>query len=493
MKRIFVIALAILMLFPVLVACADPSQGNDTTTPSDATSAPSSSTTAPDAQTSERLYPTLPDVNYGDTEFNVLYYDPVARHGWTFIPNDIEQEGDNGEPLAASVYKRNVEIESRFGVKIKCFVPQGESMTSALTASIMVGDDLFSMVDICMNEVGSLFNKGLLTTIDALDVDYDMPWFDGKSIDSFTIGGRRLACVSDAIYFDKMSTVVTLYNRAMGDSIGIGSLYQTVRDGSFTLDGVLAYAEQVSADLNNDGKMDKNDAYCISCQNDGAYFMLHSSGTRIVENDGSTLTFNINNEQGISMLEKIYKIMTDNTIYFNRMQPEKITPTQSAEMFANGQTLFMMRPLQTLYDLRAFKCDFEILPMPKFSENQTEYCSPVNTYSATCLCVPKGTKDYGRTSVILEALCAESHYEVMPVLYDVVLDVKLANSPESAEVLDTVFENRIYDIGMMWNIGNVRNKITEANPATVASTLKSMERVALTNIKNLLKQMEGIE
>ena len=255
---------------------------------------------------------------------------------------------------------------------------------------------------------------------------------------------------------------------------------------------MLSYAEQVSADLNHDGVMDKNDAYCISCQNDGAYFLLHSSGMRIVENDGRTMTFNLNNERGISTLEKIYGIMSDTSIYFNR-RTAGITTTETAEMFANNQTLFMMRPLQTLYDLRSLNCNFEILPMPRFSADQTGYFSPVNTYSGTCLCVPKGSKDYERTAVITEALAAESYYQVMPVLYDVVLDIKLTNSPESARILDIVFDTRIYDIGMMWDIGSVRSKLVVPNLTTVASTVKSIERVAENGIKSLLEQMEAIK
>ena len=497
MKRFFVFALTLFMLLPAISACADQNtDGTDgTTTPysqqSSDTSGMSDSSSGSTAETT-RLYPELPDVRYDGTNYTVLYYDAVERHGWCYIPNDIQQDSDDGETLAAGVYKRNLAVGERFGVSIKAFVPQGVSMANTLSASIMAGDDEYAMVDVCMNQVGTFFNKGLLTTIDELDIDYTQPWFDRNSIDSFTIGGKRLAFVSDITYFDKLSTIVTLYNAAMGQNLGIGSLYETALSGDFTLEKVLSYAEQVSADLNHDGVMDKNDAYCISCQNDGAYFLLHSSGMRIVENDGRTMTFNLNNERGISTLEKIYGIMSDTSIYFNR-RTAGITTTETAEMFANNQTLFMMRPLQTLYDLRSLNCNFEILPMPRFSADQTGYFSPVNTYSGTCLCVPKGSKDYERTAVITEALAAESYYQVMPVLYDVVLDIKLTNSPESARILDIVFDTRIYDIGMMWDIGSVRSKLVVPNLTTVASTVKSIERVAENGINSLLEQMEAIK
>ncbi len=491
MKRLLVFALTLLMLLSVVACASDPGEGSSTTTPGDVQSNTPGDTTP--AETT-RLYPELPDVNYGGTDFTVLYYDTVARHGWSYIPNDIQQDTDGaGEPLANSVYLRNLTVEDRFGVKIKAYVPE-DSMKSTLSADIMSGDDTYAMVDVCMNEVGSMFNLDLLTTIDALDIDYTQPWFDQRSVDSFTIGGKRLAFVSDITYFDKLSTIVALYNLDMGTDLGIGSLYTTAKDGKFTLDMVLSYAEQVSRDLNDDGRMDQNDAYCISCQNDGAYYLLHSAGTRIVENNGETLTFNINNEQGVSALERIYSIMSDTSIYFNRRASGmNVSVAEAAEMFANGQTLFMMRPLQSLYDLRSLNCDFEILPMPKFTAEQDDYCSPVNTYAATALCVPKGSKSYERTAVIVEALAAESYYQVMPVLYDVVLDVKLTQSPESADILDTVFANRIYDIGMMWNIGSVRSTIVVSSMNGVASTLKKIERAANQSISALLEEMEDLK
>lgn len=490
MKKSLVFALTLLVLLSAVACASDPSTVGSDTTPAEVQSVTSAETTPTETT---RLYPELPDVNYGGTDFTVLYYDTVARHGWSYVPNDIQQDTDGGgDQLAGSVYLRNLTVEDRFGVNIKAYVPQGSSMKTTLSADILAGDDTYAMVDVCMNEVGNMFNLGLLTTIDALDIDYTQPWFDQRSVESFTIGGKRLAFVSDITYFDKLSTIVTLYNLSMGTDLGIGSLYATAKDGDFTLDTVLSYAEQVSRDLNDDGRMDQNDAYCISCQNDGAYYLLHSGGVRIVENDGQTLTFNLNNDRGISMLEKIYGIMADTSVYFNR-RTAGITTTETAEMFANGQTLFMLRPLQSLYDLRSFNCDFEILPMPKYYAEQDDYCSPVNTYAATALCVPKGSKSYDRTAVIVEALAAESYYQVMPVLYDVVLDVRLTQSPESAEILDTVFANRVYDIGMMWNIGSARSTLVVPSMTAVASTVKRMAKGSQINIDSLLETMAGLE
>jgi hypothetical protein len=63
------------------------------------------------------------------------------------------------------------------------------------------------------------------------------------------------------------------------------------------------------------------------------------------------------------------------------------------------------------------------------------------------------TVDVERSSVIVEALSAESKRYVVPAYYDISLSIKDVRDEESKEMLDILFAGRVYDIGYMYDSG----------------------------------------
>jgi len=111
--------------------------------------------------------------------------------------------------------------------------------------------------------------------------------------------------------------------------------------------------------------------------------------------------------------------------------------------------------MRVVEKFRGMEANFGIVPLPKFDEAQTQYYSVVNPYTGVLLGVPKSVQDLERTSIILEAMAAESRYTLQPAYYDVVLQRKYTRDDESQEMLDIIFGNRIYDIGAVYSFGNV--------------------------------------
>ena len=76
-------------------------------------------------------------------------------------------------------------------------------------------------------------------------------------------------------------------------------------------------------------------------------------------------------------------------------------------------------------------------------------------WCSSSIAVLKSASDPERTGIIIEALSAESMYTLTPAYYDITLKTKLSRDEESAAMLDLIFENRVFDIGAMYNWGNV--------------------------------------
>ena len=113
--------------------------------------------------------------------------------------------------------------------------------------------------------------------------------------------------------------------------------------------------------------------------------------------------------------------------------------------FAGDYGLFYSNCLRAVPGLRAMETDFGILPFPKYDEAQPKYYSRAGRGWINC--VPVTAADLGRTSVIMEALAAESKNHVIPAYYEVALRTKFLRDDESEEMLDIIEKNRFVDLG----------------------------------------------
>lgn len=104
-------------------------------------------------------------------------------------------------------------------------------------------------------------------------------------------------------------------------------------------------------------------------------------------------------------------------------------------------------------DLRAMSTDFGILPSPKFDESQKNYYTYAEM-SGIVVSIPK-TADPEFAGLITEALAYESGSTLMPAFYDLCLTSKVLRDDESEGMLDIIFNNKVYDIGYIYNIGTL--------------------------------------
>ncbi len=65
---------------------------------------------------------------------------------------------------------------------------------------------------------------------------------------------------------------------------------------------------------------------------------------------------------------------------------------------------------------------------------------------------PVSAKDPEMSGTILEAMCAESNYSVIPAFYDTVLMNKVTRDEESAKMLDLLRETLYFDFGYVHGV-----------------------------------------
>ena len=488
MKKTLCMLLLSALLLSALAACGEtPPPASDGTAAAVTSEAPAETTAATDPVA--EAFAAAAGLDFEGSDFVLLYYSNALSSSWVGIPTDMNPEEETGDVLNDAVYRRNRTVEEAVNVVISELPQKGiDAVPKAVTASVMAGDEAYDLVFQSIWSIMPMTTAGLLTDFMTLDVDLGAPWYDHKSVAEMTISGRIYSLCSDITYIDKLATIVTYFNKSFADDYSLRDYYAAVLDGSWTFDAMLEDAEKVVRDVDGDGAMGIEDVYGISCQNAGGYYFSHAAGVRVCTGSGDSLRLAIRDEKFISVLTRVIALMHSD-LYFNT-QTYNLNNITNLRHFASDKALFLVRPAQSLFGLREMTSDFGIIPMPRYDEN-SDYIAPMNIYPGVMLCVPKSA-DTGMKAAVMTLLAAESHAGVMPVLYDVVLDTKITRDTTSAAMLDIIFGSRVYDIGLICDLGGIRHPMDTGEEYEVASTIAALADKAQSDLDTLLATVASL-
>lgn len=487
MKRTISLILATALL--ALVACGNTDNDKKTGVTDDGTP-----TSSQDTET-ERLYPDVSGINYGGEEFNIIQFDAGPDKGYSAgFYFALDPESETGDILKDSVYRRNTKIEDTIGIKLNYVgYDNGGELMKAFRQSVLAADGSYDLVVPFLYYYPTMITEDLVVDMTGIDsLDLSLPWYDQKSVQELSILGHVWGVVSDFTIADKMSSMCVFFSKHLVEDYGLEDPYELVLDGKWTFDYMTEKARLVESDLNGNQMRDLEDRYGIMSDVDFSYEMLHAGGYKIAEKNSDDIPeFTVYGEKEISALQKIYAVMNE-TMFLNRKSDNALTMPKMAQIFANDQVLYFQHIPEALLELRQSTNDFGIIPLPKFTADQTDYITPITHYAATFTSIPKTAKDIERSATVLNLLAAESSYEVMPELYDTVLGVKYVRDDSSSKMLDIIFDNRTYDIGNICNYGDVAYNVHIVYYKTPDSFVSKLESKKSSAEKALEKMIEQI-
>jgi len=463
---------ALLVLACLLAACGGESGGGTVTT-----ATPSADTTTAAPETT--IFPeNLPEKDYGGHQFRLLSSDEIGSIRYSY---EIDAESENGEPLNDAVYRRNTAVEELLNIEIvKVEVPKAQ-IKGNFTASVMSGDDDY---DVMVDEWGktlAIAHEYCLEIGDLPHVNIDNEWWDTDIIEGAAIGGKSFGLTGDINIVDNKATWCLLFNKRLADEYVKKDLYALVRDGKWTLDALESACKNVQSDLNGDSVYDDKDQWGLVGTGNVAMSFLWSGGGRFgtLEKDGS-VTLTMDSNRNMDVLNRAYELFAkkdlvldvDKITDFNGL---KTATERSRQMFTDGQILFLGSVVSYCEYFREMNDEFGFLPNPKYDEAQKDYICTAQEWCATMFSVPRSAPDAERTSIILEAMGSASLAYITPAFYDVSLERKLTRDDESSEMLDIIFDSRVFDIVYAYNFGGIQNfkKVMVADSNTVASQMAS--------------------
>lgn len=424
--------------------------------------------------------------DYQNYDFTVLRANIEDAHGLIGYSNDIWIENFSNDILANAVYNRNVLLSEMLNVNIVLnHVEQGVKLTNTLEKNTMSGDAPYDLTVLNMRGFPSLIEKGLVKGMEELNLDTSYSWWDKKAENAFNIGGKQYAMISDITYVDKLNTVGVFLNTTMAQNLKLPDFYQMVDNGEWTWEVM----KQYSVIASDSGQ----EIYGLSAQNDFSYYMMHAANIQTVsKNNDGELVYKLPYNRPVNILQDVFTVMNAN-YFFNRQLDGDLTIDDVAKMFGE-QNLFLVRPLTTFYYMKNYYDNYGILPLPKMDDVYDDYYSSINHHAGTLMALPMNNNENERTATVLQAWGMISEKIVNPEFYDKILSTRMVTDVNGSRMLDIIFENRIYDIGLLFNFGSVENVVLKSSkglleraPGTVGSEISGTKSSIETAIKEFLK------
>jgi len=453
-KIIFIISVIFVaaLLSGILLSCGDskPNENNDG----------NNNAVEPDNQgdgedtAQARIEPDLPDKDFEGYTFTFFAHQINYAGDWVGDgdPRELVSEEEDGEPINDAVYKRNRTIEAKYNIDIKMITNSDDVGT--LRKAVNSGDDIYDAAVMFNNLVPGVVTANLLVNIEDLPyVDLSKPWWD-PAVNSMSIANKNYLMAGDLLILDNEATSGLMFNKDLMADLEIELPYKLVNEGKWTMDAMNEMIKDTAADLNGDGKMDKNDRWGFGASTDTLHALLVSGGGSLaVKNEDDIPYMSFTDQKNLAIIDKAMNLMYNPEYVVNLHGRDVEFPMHA--MFEENKFVFVWIRMRVVEFFRGMEANFGIIPMPKYDEAQKNYYSVVNPYTGVMLGVPKSAQDLERVSIILEALSAESRYTLQPAYYDVVLQRKYMRDDESSEMLDIIFNSRVYDIGGVYSFGNV--------------------------------------
>ncbi len=426
--------LTALLAVGTLLACGD-NTTDDTTKTTDASTAPTTEAVSPYADD-------LPEgLDYNGYEFRVL-----TGTGYNTTDSSwkgyIEIDAENGDILNDAAYRRNLEVEERLNVDIKCIENGGQNDTlSILEKSVLADSDDYDYAfphpsSHGLRSLPSLMISGVLYDISALPyVSLDQPYYSSSIRDEVTVKDKLYMIAGDYSCTMYSSTYIW-FNKDLWNEYSLEDPYDIVRSGKWTLDKCVSLIKGTYRDLNANNKRDTDDFYGIAGLPETATYAFVSGEGKMFSHTNDGFEFTVTTDRNISLLEDLVALMDNPDACFGYADS-----LQYREPFFNGKAIMLFSG-SSIVLLRDSTFTAGLLPFPKYDEAQENYISLAAgglTYVPATICDPE------RTGAIIEALFSASSRGFKDAFYQQYVNNKVLQDEGSLEMFKLIYANSVYD------------------------------------------------
>ena len=454
MKKQLSLLLALLMLAPAIVSCAET---EDTASPDAAPEVSADAGTEETApEETEISRANMPD-NLPELDFNG---ETVTIHsrGDDQAYLEIGVEEMTGEPVNDAVYERNAMVAERLNVEFEPIRAEGweayNNAIASLRASIMSADGAYDIIAGWSARIPSLSLEGLLLDVLPLPyLDLEQPWWNQSAVEELEIANKLYFVTGNIAKTMTSAMFVFAFNQKLATDYELENLYDVVKENRWTIDYVYELSSAAYIDTDGDGTASPADNYGLitSCINDADSFLQGCQVSMISRDENGLPFLDVDEERMTTIVEKVYNLFWNN--------PGCRTHTAGLterEIFVEGRALLVTAAMENVASTFAeMEDDFGVLPYPMLDETQAGYGTRVQD-ALSLWCVPIDAKNPEMSAAVLEALAAQSYRTVTPAYFDVALKNRYSRDEQTAEMMDLIQNSAIINFEQLYNesIGN---------------------------------------
>ncbi len=465
MKRLIALLLSAVMLL-AFAACGN-GQNSNADDNSDAGESSKADASLPGTEIPDEefvLFSNLPEVTYSD---QVVKFLVEGDYMDTYASVEVMPHTNSSSTLQQAVKDRNDLVEEKFRVTIEEFrTSSSGEMLSTLRENATAGINEYDVVMPYIPNAATLSQEGYLTDLRKLEnIHLDMPYYDQGSVKDLSICGKNYFVTGDLTLLAADVTHVLLFNKDVVTNNRLESPYDLVESGRWTIDKLHEMAKFITAQTDDMTEWTHMDTYGFLVNSNFISSMFIGAGERFTSKDNQDKPIvSVYSESAVSTFDKIYNLVNDITAtgQIDNMSREfgstavadgKTVWVAATEAIASGRCLFRAVSLNAILALGEYDCNFGVLPAPMLNEQQDRYYCRVSTIYASCIAIPTNVKDAEMSSIIADAMMQASTNTSKEAYIEVIMKNRKIQDDESAEILDLIFESRVYDFGTVFNWG----------------------------------------
>ncbi|MBR4034343.1 MAG: hypothetical protein IKJ04_05995, partial [Clostridia bacterium] len=445
-KKVLSLILAVLMILPMAVACAEtPTEGETTTAgPTAITTAPAASEEIPEE--TELTSKTLP----ADLKFNGETVTILSRDA-SFVSDELWVDDQNGAMVNDAIYKRNEKVMEQLNVNFESIKLSGDAylVSTELRNAASNGEAYF---DIAANSTYStIMYTGENIFLDLTDCEYlDLDavyWSQGYN-ESASIGNSQyLATGALALSLYRLM-FITFYNKDLLEEAQYENLYTVVDEGRWTLDYQIQLSKDLYRDADGSGTVSEGDTVGFASSTLSYLDPYWSScDIQIITKDADNyLQYSLDSEKLSNTVDKLIVLFHQSNAWFDKSSGDDGKQTAMSNLFATGNvgTVTLRLGSVETEQFITMQDEYGIIPMPKYDENQEKYYTFLHD-QFTSIGIPSvHSSDEEKVQMlgaVLEALALENYKSVVPTYYEVALKGRYLEDSDSWRMLDMIYEN----------------------------------------------------
>ena len=444
----------------------------------------------------------------GDVKFDSYEYKILSRTNNTdnkFNLYVYEGDGSPTEVVDYALFCRQALMEERHGVIMV-------AMEDLKATSILSNEILAETPDYChgaalpVTDWAVLATNGYLFDLKTLDgLNLEASYWDQRIQKEFDVNGHLFALEGEYSCWDDLVSFVILYNDTVYERLGYdtlyGSPYELAAQNKWTYEMMMTLIKDVSHELDGDDTLNEDDFWGFLSETPAPYYFFLGSGQKyIINNEDGIPVFAAHDatvwEKNYDVLADLMKMGTNKDILMINRDIGGENWAKASQMFITNRALFRSTALAVTLDLLNMEDDYGIMPIPHYSEEQTEYycmCSGEPFVIPVCVTEPE------KAAQVIDMISYYSLYmggdSLNYAFYDLLAFARLCRTEDDVNMLKLVFANKTYDLDYAAGLTKVRNNtsnmVLRNEYTNLYSDLTSLKESSNTKIQDFVLRVEA--